>query len=394
MTVTRLDTNDYDAVSAADKLVPIIQQRAEATEDARSVVKKNIEDLKSAGLFRMGVPKYLGGHELPIEQSVEAISRLARGCASTAWVCGVYNDHAITIGMFDSQAAEDIWGNNPDALVSAGFNPAGETKRTDGGWNLSGTWGWSSGCDHANWLMVVTFLPAEGNDKPTPYFCLVPRSDVKIEDNWQVMGLVGTGSKNLVIENAFVPDHLTFSMIETNNGSANRLMNKVSPLFCLPRTSVIPFMLAAPSLGVAEGLLKLHMDYVKNHQSMGGVSLSELGTMQMHIAESSAEIDAAKILLLRDCREAMASMYKGQEMTMIERARCRRDQAYMVTLCRRAVNRLFTTAGGSGIFLNNDMQRKFRDINAISAHMALNWDIAGSIYGRVSLGLDPKDPRI
>ena len=388
MSVPVFKSIDYDAVGAAEALVPILQKRSAKTESARSISEETILDLRESGLTRIGQPKYLGGHELPFDQSVEAISRIARGCASTAWVCGVFNDHAITIGMFNSKAAEDIWGDNPNALVSAGFTPSGEVERTDGGWQLSGTWGWSSGCDHADWLMVVVMLPEHSSDLVSPSFCLVPKIDVKIDDNWQVMGLAGTGSKNIVIENAYVPDHRTFSCKETNDGSARRIENKVSPLFCLPRTGVIPFMLAAPSVGVAESCLKTHIDFLRMQKGTGGVSLSNHSTMQMHVAEASAEIDCAKMLMKRDCQDAMTAMYNKKELTIEHRARCRRDMAYMVMLCRRAVNRLFTAAGGKGIFLENEMQRNFRDINAISAHLALNWDVAGTTYGKISLGIE------
>ncbi|NNE86299.1 MAG: flavin-dependent monooxygenase [Alphaproteobacteria bacterium] len=393
MSTAAIETPDTDAIAAAEALVPALQARAAETEASRSVPAENIAALRDAGLLRMGQPRRLGGGELPLDESVEAVSRLARGCASTAWVCGVYNDHAITIGMFDPRAADDIWGDNPDALVSAGFTPSGNVERADGGWQLSGTWGWSSGCDHADWLMVVALLPKPGGDGVEASFCLVPRADVTIDDNWHVMGLAGTGSKNLVIEDAFVPDHRTFSMVETNEDSAGRLKRNVPPLFCLPRTGSVPFMLAAPALGVAESLLALHIKTLGG-RSMRTGAISELPTMQMHVAEAATEIDSARLLMLRDCREAMAAMRAGRELTVQERARGRRDQAYLVTLCRRAIDRLFTAAGANSIFLDNEMQRKFRDIHAIGGHVALNWDVAGTTYGRVAFGLDPATPLI
>lgn len=393
MTTAPQDRPDFDAVAAADALVPALQARAEETEVARSVPAQSIADLRNAGLLRMSQPRHLGGSELPFDESVAAVSRLARGCASTAWVCGVYNDHAITIGMFDPQAAEDIWGDNPDALVSAGFAPSGHVERGDGGWQLSGTWGWSSGCDHADWVMVVAMLPTSDGSGQAASFCLVPREKVRIDDNWLVMGMAGTGSKNLVIEGAFVPDHRTFSMATTSNDSAGRLREKRPPLFCLPRSAAVPFMLAAPSLGIAESLLAMHIESLEvstPHSS----NIRELPTMQMHVAEAAAEIDCARYLMLRDCREAMTAMREGRTLSMLERAQGRRDQAYMVVLCRRAVDRLFTSAGGSGIFLDNEMQRKFRDMHALSGHIALNWDVAGTTFGRVAFGLDPATPLI
>ena len=120
-----------------------------------------------------------------------------------------------------------------------------------------------------------------------------------------------------------------------------------------------------------------------------GAPIAEYQSLQLHIAEAAAEIDAARLLLMRDTGDAMTAMQDGRDLTLLERARNRRDHAYIVRLCRQAVGRLFTAEGGQGIFLDNAAQRKFRDIHAMSGHLALGWDIAGTTYGRVALGLEP-----
>lgn len=387
------DSPDFDAVAAAEALAPAFQARAEETEAARCVSAQSIADMRSAGLLRMGQPSHLGGGEVPLDEIVGAVAAMARGCASTAWVGGIYNDHSITIGMFDPRAAQDIWGDNPDALVSAGFTPGGVAERVDGGWTLSGTWSWSSGCDHADWFMLVGLLPDSEGPTPIPTFCLVERKDGRIDDNWRVMGMCGTGSKNIVIDNAFVPDHRVMPMHLTNEGAGAPGWQDLAPLYRIPRSAAVPFILAAPSLGVAEGMLALHLEQFGNYDVRNN-RVAGLPTMQMHVAEAAAEIDCARLLMLRDTSEFMTAARAGRAVTMAERARGRRDQAYMVALCRRAVDRLFTAAGGGGIFRDNEMQRKFRDIHALAGHMALNWDIAGTTYGRVAFGLDPATPLI
>lgn len=393
MTTAPQDRPDFDAVAAADALVPALQARADETEAARCIPGESIAGMRAAGLLRMGQPARCGGGEVPLDEIVDSVAALARGCASTAWVGGIFNDHAITIGMFDPQAAEDIWADNPDALVSAGFTPGGVVERADGGWTLSGTWSWSSGCDHADWFMLVGLLPESEGAKPVPTFCLVESKDARIDDNWHVMGMAGTGSKNVVIDNAFVPDHRVMPMHLTNEGADVPGWQDLPPLYRIPRTAAVPFILAAPALGVAESLLDLHLEQfgdfnVRNNRVAG------LPTMQMHVAEAAAEIDCARLLMLRDCRDLMTAARAGRKVSIAERARGRRDQAYMVALCRRAVDRLFTAAGGGGIFSDNEMQRKFRDIHALAGHMALNWDIAGTTFGRVAFGLDPATPLI
>lgn len=378
-----------DLASRAEALVPALVAHAARTETLRRVPDENFAALKAAGLHRICQPARFGGHEADLDEACDVVAMLSRGCASTGWVAGVYTDHQILVGMFDAGAAEDVWGDNPDAVISAGFTPSGTTEIVDGGWTLTGEWGWSSGCDHADWLVLVTMLPSGEGGQKEPNYCLVPRAEVSITDDWQVMGLAGTGSKTVSAENAFVAAHRTLPLRLAAGGGVVRGQTDAPALFRLPHSPCVPFLLVAPSLGIAESLLDLVTDEMKTRASRG-VTIGQYQSLQLHIAESAAEIDSARLLMMRDTRAAMDAMVAGRELTLVERSRNRRDHAYVVRLCRQAVDRLFTAVGGQGIFLDNVAQRKFRDIHAMSAHLALNWDIAGTTYGRVALGLDPQ----
>ncbi|MBO6781992.1 MAG: flavin-dependent monooxygenase [Alphaproteobacteria bacterium] len=378
-----------DLKARAAALAPTFAERAEETESLRRLPDATIADLKAAGLHRICQPARFGGSETPLDEAVDIVAMLSRGCASTGWVAGVYTDHQLLVGMFDHRAADDVWTDNPDALVSAGFTPGGEAEPVEGGWEVTGSWGWSSGCDHADWLIVVTFLPSGAEGHPEPNFCLVPRAEVEIEDDWRVMGLTGTGSKTLHLSGAFVPAHRALPLRLAAAGGAARGQADAPALYRLPHPPCVPFMLAAPSLGIAESLLALVTDEMKSRASRG-TPIAEFQSLQLHIAEAAAEIDSARLLMMRDTGEAMAAMHDGRELDLDERARNRRDQAYMVRLCRQAVGRLFGAVGGQGIFLGHAAQRKFRDIHAMSGHLALNWDIAGTTFGRVALDVDPQ----
>jgi alkylation response protein AidB-like acyl-CoA dehydrogenase len=372
----------------AEALVPDLAARAAETESLRRIPDQNIADLKAAGLHRICQPARFGGAETPLDEACDIVAILARGCSSTGWVAGVYTDHQILLGMFNDQAADDVWGENPDNLVSAGFTPSGKATPVDGGWRVSGNWGWSSGCDHADWLILVALLPSGESGAVEPNFCLVPRAEVVIEDNWNVMGLAGTGSKNFSVEDAFVPAHRTLPGRLAAVGGAGRGQVDGPALYRLPHPPCVPFLLVTPALGVAESLLDQVTTEMTTRASRG-VPIAEYQSLQLHIAEAAAEIDAARLLLMRDTGDAMTAMQDGRDLTLLERARNRRDHAYIVRLCRQAVGRLFTAVGGQGIFLDNAAQRKFRDIHAMSGHLALGWDIAGTTYGRVALGLEP-----
>lgn len=379
---------DYQSLrAAAETLVPVFLERAPEAEALRRLPDETMVDLRRYGLTRLCQPKSVGGAELPLDRAIDIITVLARGCASTAWVCGIYSDHAATIGTFDPQAVDDIWHDDPDTVVSAGVTPSGTAVRTEGGWRISGRWGWSSGCDFAGWAMLSVPLPEHENQPAGIYMCLVPRDEIEIFDDWHVMGMTATGSKTLIVEDALVPDYRTLSAAAANTGTGAPTARETAALYRLSRPSTIPFFLVAPAVGTAEAALDAHVSGMVGRESRGN-RIAEFATAQMHVAEASAEIDAARLLMMRDLRAAMQTAEEGREWTMIERARGRRDQAYVATLCRRAVDRLFAATGGAGIFLSNDQQRRFRDVHAISGHFALNWDIGGTTYGRIALGLD------
>lgn len=394
MTVSRRDAAgsprlDYDTLrGAAESLVPTLLERAEDAEKLRRLPDETVVQLRAAGLTRLCQPKSVDGAELPLDQALDIVTVMARGCASTAWVCGIYCDHAATIGTFDPQAVDDIWRDTPSAVVSAGVTPSGTAEREPGGWRLTGRWGWSSGCDFANWVMLSAMLPAHKGNSPGVHMCLVPRSDIEIIDDWHVMGMAATGSKSLEVAGAFVPDYRTLAADAAASGTGAANTRETSALYRLSRPSTIPFFLAAPLVGAAEAALAAHIADVEGRQSRGA-RIAEFQTAQMHVAEAAAEIDAARLLMMRDARAAMTAAETGREWTMNDRARGRRDQAYVAMLCRRAVDRLFTAAGGGGIMLSNNQQRRFRDVHALSGHIALNWDVAGTTFGRIALGLGP-----
>ncbi|MFM9882060.1 MAG: acyl-CoA dehydrogenase family protein [Burkholderiales bacterium] len=370
----------------AAALVVKIAARAADTEAQRKVSPASIAELRAAGLTRMGLPTRLGGVEVPVDEIAKIVALLARGCASTAWVCGIFNDHAIMVAKFDPRAADDVWGKNPDALIAAGYHPSGTVEKVDGGYRLAGTWGFASGCDYADWLLLGSFLPI-GDGPPTASLCLVPRSEITIEDNWQVMGLAGTGSKNLVTKGVFVPAYRTLPLSVINNGVVGERPD-LSVVQQLPQVSTLPFIFPATGLGIAESLLEAMIEQVSKRSSRG-VQLAEIQSLQLSISESAAEIECARMLMERDLAEAMATVRSGRTLDIKMRARNRRDQAYMGRLCRRAVDRLFAVAGSQGNFDNHLAQRSFRDMVAVSTHVGVTWEISGATYGRVAFGLDP-----
>ena len=380
-------------IERAQQLVPTLAARAEETAALRRVSDRTFRELRESGLLKAARAERFGGHALGLDEVLEIVVRLGRGCGSTAWVYGIYCDHAITVGMFEPEAQDEVWGDDPEAVISSGLAPSGKVERVPGGYRLDGRWQFSSGCDHAGWVFVQSMIPPEGDGGPTPAYLLLPRSDWEIDDTWFVTGLAGTGSKDIVIEDAFVPPHRVQPIAPLNAGEGPGARVNPAPIYRLPRIATVPFSLVAPALGVMDAMIDAFVERT-GARATRGVRHAELTTVQLRLAEAAAERDCARLLLSRATAETMAAMRNVGRLGLEQRARNRRDMAYIATLLTRAAERLYTVTGASGLFDGNAMKRMFHDIRAVAAHHITAWDIAGPTYGQVALGLEPTNPLV
>jgi 3-hydroxy-9,10-secoandrosta-1,3,5(10)-triene-9,17-dione monooxygenase len=285
--------------------------------------------------------------------------------------------------MFPEQAQQDFWADSPDTLSSSSFNPSGGTvTAAPGGYQVSGRWDYSSGCDAAAWVMVIGTGPAG------PLLLMLPRRDYTIDDTWFVSGLRGTGSNDIVIENAFVPEYRTVAMKALGEAcSPGRLVHDI-PNNRIPLRSILSFTLSAAVLGRAQGALETFESNIKDQVSArSGRRLVESAGMQIRLAESDAEVRAARSLMQRDSLEIFDRARRFELPTQDDRARYRRDQCYITRLAVQAADRLFAASGGRGLLDSNALQRFHRDIHAAAHHYSLAWDGAAQQFGQVRLGI-------
>jgi alkylation response protein AidB-like acyl-CoA dehydrogenase len=384
----------FDAVSST---LPAIRERAAATETARQVPAENVACLREAGLFRIVQPSEFGGCEQDFDVLAEAIQSLATACASTAWVCGLQAAHQWLVAGFDIEAQHDVWDANPGALVCGSYAPVARAVAVDGGYCLSGRWSFASGCDVSDWAVCAALIPASGAGAPVaPAFLLIPRSDYRIDDDWQVIGLAGTGSKSLILEGAFVPAHRLLYFSSTTSGDTpGRRYYSHNPTFGVPMLANIASCLASVAVGAAAGALRQFLDATCDRTTRGAVAggqsrMAEFPTIQIRVAEAAACTDAAREILLRDLRRRAATTRAGLEVSVAERIESRRGQAFAVKLSVQASEALNAATGGQGLSLTNPVQRAWRDTNAVGRHISFNWDAVGSMYGQLLFGLQPK----
>src|SRR5216683_3476333 len=380
-----------ELLACAEALVPVLRERAGRTEELRRLPDETIDELHQSGLFRILQPKRVGGSELPFRSIVELVAVIGRGDGSTAWVLANLAAHHWLLGMWPKEAQDEIWGESPDNLIgSALIFPRGRARKVPGGYRLSGRWPFSSGVDPAAWNLIGAILQDEEAGTTEPRIFLLPASDYTIIDTWQVIGLAGTGSKDVAAEDVFVPDYRSVAVAQITGGANPGSSVNPSVLYQLPAISLFAFCIAGVSLGIAQGAIEYFTETMRTRTSYyTGRSLADFVTLQVHLAEAAAIADSAQAVMLGDCDEAERIVADGDVPSLEQRARYRRDGAYAATLCTRAVDVLFQATGGGAIYARNPLRRAFRDVHAANAHYVLNWDINGAMYGRVALGLSP-----
>src|SRR5437667_5364375 len=295
-----------ELLGRAEALVPVLRERAPRAEELRRLPDETIADLHSTGLFRMLQPARVGGSELPYRALFELTAIIGQGCGSTAWVLANLAAHHWLLGMWHPEAQHEIWGESPDSLVSSALIFArGRARRVEGGYRLSGRWPFSSGIDPSTWNMFGAVVSDEESGLSEPRMFLLPASDYTIIDTWDVIGLAGTGSKDVETNDIFVPSYRTLSA-ERIRGGPNR-GSELNPgtLYKLPAVSLFAYAIAGVSLGIARGAIQHFAQTTRNRLSAyTGKNLADFTNIQVHLAEPAALDDAAAAAAERDAGEA------------------------------------------------------------------------------------------
>ena len=351
--------------------------------------------MRDAGLFRIMQPAMYGGYEYGFDALVAVVAPVAAGCGSSGWVLGLLITHQWLMATYPKQAQDEYW-SDPNAISAGSYAPVGKAAPVAGGYRLSGVWSFTSGCDHVQWLFLGGMIPPSGEGaSPTPAFFLLPRSDFQLDDNWFTMGLAGTGSKNALATDVFVPAHRVLPTADLLTGTTPGAALHQNPLYRQSMLSVLPFALAAPILGMAEGALADFLETAKARTTRGAVAggnnrMAEFATIQARVAEATGSIDAARLVIFDALEKALTAAEAGQQSNLELRLRNRLSQAFAARLLVQAIDALFLASGGQGIFTGKPIQRAWRDAHAAAVHVSLNWDAVSTMYGQHALALDPK----
>jgi 3-hydroxy-9,10-secoandrosta-1,3,5(10)-triene-9,17-dione monooxygenase len=373
-----------EIVARAEALLPAIAERAPETERQRRIPDETLREIEAAQLNRILHPSAHGGLGLDYDAFFEASWRISSACPSTGWVFSVSSVHNWQVGLASEEAQQEFFGVG-DVWSSSAFNPGGaKVEQVDGGWMLSGHWQYSSGCLHADWALLGAFVP----ESPAPVLLLVPRQDFEIDDTWHVSGLRGTGSNDIRIdEPVMVPAHRLVPLGGPFPEIAARADRGSYGVYV---SSLIPWTLATPVLGMARGALDVFE--TKTRTRVSALLQEQVAKMvgpQIRIASAAAAIDAALALARQDIRELIDRGRRGDTFSDEDRVRFRRDHAYVVNLAYDATMMLARAAGASSLFDSHPMQRYMRDVHAGAMQLIANWDEQAEAYGRVRMGMEP-----
>jgi 3-hydroxy-9,10-secoandrosta-1,3,5(10)-triene-9,17-dione monooxygenase len=388
-TAQKVQSHQASPVAAEEYLdrvravLPALRARSEACDALRRAPDETMREFTEMGLIKVAQPARCGGYELNWDVLCAAGQTMSQACGSQAWVFKNLADHAQMVGTFSAKAQDDVWKDDSNVLIASSFDPVGKAKRVPGGFEFSGRHGFSSGIDHASWLIAGGTII----DEPElgPFFFLLSKSDVVVIDDWHVMGLAGTGSKSFETERVFVPEHRTLSGKLSKQGKGPGTEVNKAPVFRIPRGSGITTAgFASQCVGLAQGVCNEWIDYTIPRKSRG-VSIAAQQVTQALLADAAAEIEAADLICKSALRKGLDLVAAGKLPSAVQIATGKRNMAYAAQRSLSAATRLFNAAGGRVLTLDNHMQRQYRNLLAAASHHGLAWDAAAVEYGSVML---------
>lgn len=379
------------------ELLPVLRERAQETEDRRALAPETVKALAETGFFRLLQPARFGGHEAHPLTFLTGVREIASACGSTGWVASLVGVHAWQLALFPDRAQQDVWGGDTGTRMSSSYAPTGTVERVGGGYRVTGRWSFSSGCDHATWVLLGGIVPPGADGTPADFKTfLLPAADYTIEDVWHTVGLRGTGSNDIVVDGAFVPEHRSLSFSDTARCRCPGQERNPGPLYRIPYASIFSYAITTPIIGMATGAYRAHVDHTRERvrASYAGVRAAEDPHSQVRVAEAAGDIDSAWFALQANMRELMELTTAGTKLPMPLRLRVRRDQVRGTELAIRAVDRLFESSGGRALRTGTPIQRFWRDAHSGRVHAINDPERALSLFGRGEFGMPLNDAMV
>jgi len=375
---------EAEIVARANAMIPWLREKADAVEKARMVPVETIQAFKDAGFFKILQPKRWGGYEMNPNVLNKVLMELARGCPSSAWNVMVLGVHPFEVGLLDPRCGDELWSEDNTALVSSSYAPFGTVKLADGGYVLNGEWLTSSGCDHAAGGAFVGGRVTEKSGEVVFRSFWIPAKDFAIEDDWFVVGLAGTGSKKLLINNVFVPDYRSHAIGAYEDSTHGHVNN----LYKMPFFYVFYAAVSSVIIGMARGMVDMYVEHMVPRQNLNqavGAAVQD-PFIKGRLGEAYAKIVSSTARVLHNTEEAWSFASKGQLVPLEARIRHFATNQFTGGECFEAAHMIFKKTSTRGVWLSSPMQRQMRDILVGANHITQNQDNIGDLLGGAMLG--------
>jgi 3-hydroxy-9,10-secoandrosta-1,3,5(10)-triene-9,17-dione monooxygenase len=387
----------HDVVRRAQAMATQLASHAEETESLGKLSDQSVKLIREAGVMRMLQPVEYGGYAAHPAEFAAAVMEVAKSCGSSGWVCGVAGVHPWEMALMDRKLQDEVWGEDQDTWIASPYMPSGVATPMDGGYVLNGRWQFSSGTDHCDWIFLGAMV-GDADGRPAKPFramhVVLPRADYKIvDDSWDVIGLCGTGSKDIIVDGAFIPSYRTINTEDVTEGErAAERAGHTESIYKLPFWTMFPLGITSAVVGIAEGALAAHLDYQRDRVSAYGGKVREDSSVLKAIAEASAEIGASRVQLLDGISRIFDKVEAGQNVSFEDRAFQRRNQIRSAWRAVNAVDEIFARSGGNAVRRGTPLQRFWRDAH-VGLHHAIH--VQGNAYDASSLlamGVTPEGP--
>lgn len=376
-------------VERARTLAPLLGQHSEEAERLRRPHDAVIEALEESELFKLMVPRALGGFELDLDTFLEVGLALGEGDASMAWVANFYIEHCWMFCHFPQEFQKTVFGDRGYTLAPASIAPTGRATPVDGGFRLKGRWQWGTGVMHAHWVLLSAIVESPDNALDVRLFAL-PIADVAVEDVWYVDGMQGTGSNDIVVHDVLVPTDRTTAMADMLVGRSAASKLYPGPLYRTPTAAILALAAAMPSVGQARAAVRRLRDHVAERiLYASSTRQSEMPAAQIRLARADIEARQAEELLRRTVAEVMALRDRASAE---DRARWLAAYAFAVDQSKRVLLSIAEASGAHAHFQSHPLQRAVRDVNTMACHVVFDLDARMENYGRTLLGMDPIGP--
>ncbi|MET9215006.1 MULTISPECIES: acyl-CoA dehydrogenase family protein [unclassified Nocardia] len=351
--------------------------------------------LKTAGPIRLLQPKKYSGFEAHPREFAETVMATAALDPASGWITGIVGVHPWQLAFADPKVQDEVWADDHDTWMASPYAPTGIARPVDGGYIFNGRWQFSSGTDHCDWIFLGAMLGNPDGSMalpPTMLHMILPREDYTIvEDSWNVVGLKGTGSKDIIVKDAFVPDYRVMNGDHVIDGTAQKEYGVTETLYKMPWSTMFPLGISSAVVGIAEGALAAHLDYQRDRVGAQGTAVKDDPYVLFAIGEAAADINAARQELLANADKIFDAVDAGKEISFAERAAVRRTQVRAAWRAVSAVDQIFARSGGNAMRTDKPLQRYWRDAHVGLAHAI---HVPSTVYHASavsSLGLEPAD---